>query len=268
MYSQKHVSKHIFAVAVLAPLVSAILFIGQAKAAPLVIQPGQDGFVTEPGSSATLPALPAGFFGVKNGILSDLIPSMTIPVMSGPDLVGIPVVTTFLTGPGCHTGMVNVHCYEQQLIVIIPIYDTVVERTGGIIDLVGDDLSIDIELVHLSLQSVAPLPVTYGTEGPSFFDIFISLDGDQSMGNLTLHRLTETSGTMDTQLPVDYKVTFQSVDFPNPIVVPGLTDLLESVGEIDGNRFEVVPEPSTYLLFAVGLLGIGIIRFRRWKKTA
>ena len=68
-------------------LIIGFIFTGQSSAGPLVIQPGQDGFVTQVGSLADLPPLPAGFFGDKDGTPSDPTAGFSLPVKSGPDLV-------------------------------------------------------------------------------------------------------------------------------------------------------------------------------------
>ncbi len=214
---------------------------GQAMAQqPLVIQPGQEGFVTRPGSLTTLPDLPIGFFGTKNGIPSNPIATQKIAVRSGPNLVALPTLTDFLVGPGCHGGAGHTHCYMEKRIVNVPTYDTVVERTkGGSIGIAGTLLA-EVKMVHLSLQSVAPIKVQYGSSTPtgtppvsSFFDIFLSLDGPQAVGKSALQRNRDTSsGTMDVALPVNYKVTFREVDGPGEVNVAGLTTRLQSRGSL------------------------------------
>jgi len=86
--------------------------------------------------------------------------------------------------------------------------DTVVERIDDTIDItpLGSD-TIDIEMVALSLQSVAPVEVTPG----SFFDIFVMLDlgadllpntadDTPSMGTMTINLDTTGQGGTYTSL--------------------------------------------------------------------
>src|SRR5947208_3807708 len=160
-------------------IVLTILFSTFVLAGPVPILPGKDGFHTTPGTlfnpNPLLPGgFPAGFFGLKGGVPSDPIsgPLPILPVGPGPDLVPVTIVTTFLTGPGCHTGSVNIHCYQQTL-TLTEFVDTVVMRTGGTLN---GTLPLDIMLVHLSLQSLTPISVTYGGVNPSLFNIIIGLD--------------------------------------------------------------------------------------------
>lgn len=228
-----------------------------AAGAQLVIEPGQDGFQTTPGSRAVLPVpLPEGFFGAKGPFLSDPIDAGRVLLVGpGPNLVALPVVTTFLTGPGCHTGSVNHHCYEQRRIVFVPIYDTVVERGGTQLGFVGDAQPVPIQLVHLSLQTVDPLVVTYGggLAPPSLFDVFVSLDGVQPVGSLLLHQLALGGGMMDTVLPVHFRLDFRGRNAADPAApaLRGLQDVLQS----RGNPFlvQAIPEPSSLALLSLGV---------------
>lgn len=198
---------------------------------PLVIQPGQDGFVTTPVSTFRLPGLPAGFFGTVAGIPSDATLPQDITVVSGPNLVALPVITTFLAGPGCHPGQTipGNHCYEQQLVTLVPTYDTVVQRGGGSIPTIGASLPVPVELVHLSLESAAPIQVFYGPAS-RFFDIYVELDGPQVQGTLTLNRTMQNGGEMDTILPVEYQITFDEVGGPMLFQMGGLQNTMASQG--------------------------------------
>jgi hypothetical protein len=173
-------------------------------------------------------------------------------VKSGPNLVAIPVIVNFLVGDGCHTGDVNHHCYRQQRVELKPIYDTVVERTGGMLNGAGDTETLAIKLVHLSLMSAQAFEVTYGPIS-SFFDIFVSLDPGQSPGTLDLELTGNRTGLMDTVLPVKYSITFKGVapGDNGPFIVSGLEDVLRS----QDNGF-AVPEPSVLLLLTTGLASL------------
>ena len=251
-------------------LFTIVLLVGRGEAGPLVIQPGEDGFVTQPGSIAPLPSLPAGFFGNINGTDSDATAAVDITVVSGPDLVALVEVTTFLTGEGCHghAGQLNSgHCYEQRLETLVPIYDTVIQRSGGTIANEGDSLNASIEFVHLSLMSASPLEVTYGAEGSLLYDILVELDeegGAQTLGTLALNRTTSFAGTMDTSLPVRYKVTFTEVDGAR---VFSLVE--DSSQESDGNTWQVVvPTVSEWGMIVLVLLALtaGTVVFGRLRR--
>ena len=149
-----------------------------AHAVPLAN--GLDGFRTTPGSSFTLPAaLPAGFFGSKNGTDSELIAAGTVIAVEGNIALPFATAKKFLVGPGCHTGSTNHHCYEMP---VIELFDTVVRRTTDAeLTPGGGPVAIGVMLEYLSLKSSIPLEVHYGAEPSSFFDIFVELDGPQHL---------------------------------------------------------------------------------------
>jgi hypothetical protein len=95
--------------------------------------------------------------------------------------------------------------------------DTIVERhTGsGFPFNVGDVTTIDIELVALSLRSVAPVDI-----GGSFFDMDVisgSFLGEPAnpLGQMTVTHGDPNGGTFVTDfLPIDYRATFTEVGNP------------------------------------------------------
>lgn len=88
--------------------------------------------------------------------------------------------------------------------------DTIVQRFGGLP--AGGTGIIPAELVSLSLESIAPVPL-----GSSFFDVFVDLNPSiQSTGNLniTIH-LDPTGGTFDSFFDVFARVTLTEVGNPS-----------------------------------------------------
>lgn len=226
-----------------------------ARAVPLAN--GLDGFRTTPGSSFTLPvALPAGFFGDKNGTDSEEVTAGTVILVEGNVLLPFPTAKKFLVGPGCHTGSTNHHCYEMP---VVELFDTVVRRTTDA-ELVpgGGPVAIGVMLEYLSLKSSSPLEVHFGAEPSSFFDVFVSLDGPQTAGSISIHDfLPDNTGLMDTVLPVTYRVTFVEVGGGFQTTVNGLQDVMQS----QNNRISVVPEPGT--LWLLGAAAAASLRHRR-----
>jgi hypothetical protein len=80
--------------------------------------------------------------------------------------------------------------------------------------------------------------------------------------------LTKThpnGGTFDSLLPVNVRLTFTGTSPSDPIAseVPSVPKEFASV---DVNW--IIPEPSTFLLAALGLLGLGCYRWRRLQSVA
>lgn len=218
---------------------------------------GLDGFRTTPGSSFTLPAaLPAGFFGSKNGTDSELIAAGTVIAVEGNIALPFATAKKFLVGPGCHTGSTNHHCYEMP---VIELFDTVVRRTTDAeLTPGGGPVAIGVMLEYLSLRSSSPLEVHYGSEPSSFFDIFVELDGPQTAGSISIHDFqSDNTGLMDTVLPVTYSVTFAEVGGGLQTTINGLQDVMQS----QNNSIFVVPEPGT--LWLLGAAAVAGLRRRR-----
>ena len=198
----------------------AVLLLSTVPAGAQGVPAGVDCWLTESGSTAALPEFPAGFFGIKNGTPSDLIPAQTIDVEGNPaDPPTCPCQNnTMVQWVDQHGNPVepgDLHAVQQVPVPGDP-FDTCVERLqdatfpGG----VGTAETIDIEIVALSLRSVNPITVTYGAEPVSLFDVFITLDGPQAMGQLQLTptQLDPPAGEVVLPgLPVNYQLELREV---------------------------------------------------------
>ncbi len=90
--------------------------------------------------------------------------------------------------------------------------DTIVERLDGIDPFnVGDTAIIQIELVALSLRSVAPVNI-----GSDLFDIFVVELPPLAIpiGTMTVRHDVADGGTFDASLPVNALLTFTQVGNP------------------------------------------------------
>jgi hypothetical protein len=90
---------------------------------------------------------------------------------------------------------------------------TIVERredAGG----EGYPDTIEIEIVELSLVSVAPITVTYGGGSPEAWDVIAEVpenDVNQTPGSMDVQHEAVHGGTFDSYLPVDPKLTFMRI---------------------------------------------------------
>jgi hypothetical protein len=89
--------------------------------------------------------------------------------------------------------------------------DTIVERLSDAqLPTIPSSDPIPIEIVELSLVSIAPITVTYnGGQNPEQWDIEVELSQDpQPIGQMTINRTHANGGTFDTNLPVLPRFTF------------------------------------------------------------
>jgi hypothetical protein len=68
-----------------------------------------------------------------------------------------------------------------------------------------------------------------------------------------------TVGTYDVTVRAFVEIGWDSDSFPKPWLFPDVYNGARPVDTLD-YRFEVIPEPSTFALTALGLLGIGYLR--------
>ena len=185
--------------------------------------------------------------------------------------------------------------------------DTIVERLQGIDPFnVGDTATIQIELVALSLRSVAPVDIA-----GDLFDIFVvELPPlPVPIGTMTVRHDVADGGTFDASLPVNALLTFTQVGNPLITFNQGFFDVFltldgawshtASLGDVHnalfpaGDFFAAVlpgtggtptiiderallnlhrvtpstPEPSSLMLFAAGLLAVLGYGWRRRKQA-
>ncbi len=107
--------------------------------------------------------------------------------------------------------------------------DTIVKRSAQATLLgIGDFEMIPIELVALSLHSVAPINI-----GGTFFDLRVlagSLLGpSQPLGSMTIMLTVPNGGTFDAQLPVNALLAFHEVGNPGNQVLNSFFDIFVSL---------------------------------------
>ena len=148
--------------------------------------------------------------------------------------------TVALDGGQLVTGL----CPNDDLIGI----DTIVERLSDAqLPTIGSSDPIPIEIVELSLVSVAPITVTYnGGQNPELWDIEVELSQlPQPQGQMTINRTHANGGTFDTNLPVMPRFTFThltqvrvldfGVEALPPVQLNGVGDPWEDKDPIPGS---------------------------------
>jgi hypothetical protein len=140
--------------------------------------------------------------------------------------------------------------------------DTIVMRQApAVLPTVGSSTTIPIEIVSLSLKSVAPLMVTYGGGASSqFFDVFVDLAPlPQTPGTMTLTRESQNGGTFDSVLPVLSSITFENTNPTGPQVQQPV--IREDVFTGTDTCWQV-PEPSSLILVGLAFPWL-LLRVRR-----
>ena len=164
----------------------ALLFVALAPALAAAVTAGTDVFVTQPGYSYqdfTPNPIPGGFFDPGSQPFSGVIQFNGSP-LGGP------------FGP----------------------VDTIVERLlPAPVPSCGNQITIPIELVALSLVSINPITVTYPSSPPQQWNVQVTLSSvtmPQPPGTMTIRKTHANGGTFSSQLNVQPKFTFTQVGSP------------------------------------------------------
>ncbi len=125
--------------------------------------------------------------------------------------------------------------------------DTIVERSTGLAD--GATGVIDVEIVALSLKSVAPVEIDWGYLGGTFgdlelFDVFVTLDETQfSIGEMTILTHDANGGTFDSFFDVFAKVNLVGHSF-GPLPTQQIQDQLDPDLTAGPNVWSHTPPPN------------------------
>ncbi|MGB0714858.1 MAG: thrombospondin type 3 repeat-containing protein [Phycisphaerae bacterium] len=186
--------------------------------------PVDDLWVTPPGSNTSYSfegnPIPAGFFGEGSDAFEGTVM-----------LQGIPLNESL--GPA----------------------DTIVRRMEDVCpEEVGETVTVEVEMVALSLTSVEPIMITTGGENPVEWDVRVCLSSQgQSTGSMALTLEEEDCGTFDSNIPVLPKFIFTSrasdemeemtveVDCGDP---DQICEALQLMG--DGNGFVKLDGPGEF----------------------
>jgi hypothetical protein len=210
---------------------------------------------------------------MKSGMPSDIFTGQQVAGIGNPPITGGPYPTTiFVPDPQCHVSgsQAEQDCVKVPVVINPNEVSTVIQRGAIHFNNVGDTDTVPIEIVELHLTSIDPIMVTYGSEPPSFFDVFVDLDpaASQTPGSL---QLTWTGfntagfpvGTMQTTLPVDFRLQFIGTEPSDPQAQMPLTGSTVLGPGGPGGTWQATPEPTTLLLFISGLAGVVGIGLRK-----
>lgn len=184
----------------------------QEKKNPLVIEGGHNFLATTSGSFTTV-SLPEGFFGEKNGVPSDPIVDQVVTLVGRPTgSQGLsPQTNILVTAGSCHSGGGHHHCHKNALDEEV---DTITRIGSATLENIGDNATVALEIVALSLQTSddEPLKIAYGEEEPSYFQASLTLGASvsQEEGSITFNRTKEDGGTTRVTMPVNFEVVFTS----------------------------------------------------------
>jgi hypothetical protein len=152
------------------------------------------------------------------------------------------------------------HCIES-IWEMLPtdLADTMVERLqSGDLTPQSNPITIDIELVSLSLVSVAPLHVSGCNAGAGAdFLLGVTLDGIQGGGQLQLNAQEFFNGTdlaigeASIDMEVNYKIQFEEIGNPgNAPVIGGLSGQIVAAG----GQFQAGPKVGAPAIAGWGLV--------------
>lgn len=254
------------------------------------IEPGYDYFNTDYTSSSVLipqiGLIPLAGFAVPGPPdptqLFPLPPDVTPPT----EIVGFRV--TWLDPHGTVVGPDSKHKVKQLVEPILGVwpFDTVIARKSAAdIAGVGDETTIPIEIVWLSLKSVQP--VDLGDPAHTVVDVYAGLHpGSQIEGKtkLTSTTLAGDAGKVDLGLkgiasddpaspdflglPVIYDVVFipHGLDpIPTNVILrqDGAVAMFHGNTMSPSGNYEIVPEPNSLVVIGLAAIGLLLPRHRR-----
>lgn len=159
---------------------------------------------------------------------------VTPSIVSGPDatVVNVAIPAGFLTGNSAFSGPVTLE--GKPLMGNVPPTDTIVTRMSAAnLPMIGSMATIPIEICALSLVSINPITVTFGTQ-TSDYDVQVCLRNvAQPTGSMTLTRSHANGGTFDSTLPVIPRFIFTKVSGTQGVATAsmnGASVTLSSVG--------------------------------------
>jgi len=156
---------------------------------------------------------------IIGGIGASTSPAWAMEVQEGFDLF-MTTQTTFVDLSSFNIPGVGIVPLEGDDSLIEPGIDTIVERLdpAGVPD-VGNSMTVDIELVALSLVSVDPVDI-----GGDLFDIHViggfEFGIDQMLGSMEINRDVANGGSFSAILPVAAEIEFIEVGNPSNVEGP------------------------------------------------
>ncbi len=251
---------------------------------PQVIKPGFDLLDVNPtGITEIALSIPAGHFGDIGGVPSDPFTGI-IPLRGELPPTGTfqrspfqlsPFQLLDTANPGSKFALKEHPRTSPQGTAPV-----VIERLDEIVlSNIGDTATVDVEMVSLSLTSINPIQVTYGSVGDQFFDVFVELEPNPTptghRGFYIIDRSIPTGGTVQqiTFTGLELQLRFENPNAPQAEYVPYLGDVIleipveyNLISLIGGNIIPIeatslilagVQTPAVWMLSALSALGIG-----------
>ena len=244
-----------------------------------------DCWATQPGTAAKVPPLPPGFFGPGSDPFAGALVAVTGVPLTAPELASClcpPAPQTTVTWVDIHGDPVpagSVH-KVSQVPAQAPVPDTCIRRLspatfpGGI----GVPEVIPIELVQLSLVSVAPIVVTFSGV-PHQYNVLVTENGVQAQGTMELTPsalgLNPSGSVRVPNLPIDVRFSFVPIGPGNTAILNGNVNMQNPNPQIPGGQpghFAVLASPPVPTMPIAGLilltvvltvLGVELLRRRR-----
>jgi len=212
-------------------LTATLLFFIDQPAFPFTISAGYDIFrTTGAGKDFSQTPIPGNFFDPGSSAFSGVMVLGGLPITN---FMGIPLPSPSPTTP------------ENQV-------DTIIHRMGNAsLAGIGSDATIPVQMVALSLQSVAPIEIVNSFGVTEFWDVVINAPNNP-IDLMTIHQNSINGGTYDALIPVDGIFTFtrQSDNAVRVLdaAAAGLPTLIFEIDNAPWLESAVIPPPSDNFL--------------------